>query len=427
MASISKNNSDNWSVRFRFPVNGTMHRFNRALKTKDEKTALSKMALIEETIHMIETGRIEIPAGSTEKQVATFILSGGKLTEKPQAIKSIRLEEFWDEYESGYSLNKEPSSISTEKVHKNNLVKILGNIPIQSITTDNLQKYVNKRLKQKGIKGKTIQPKTVQKEIQTMNYLWGIATTRKYVSTPSPTIGVIIPKSEAVKPFRSWEQIESTLERNRADSVQAKNEWDSLFLREKEIEELLKFVKDKTKDKLYIYIAFAIAAYTGARRSEIMRSEIDDFNFENGSVTLRQKKKDRSLSMSYREVALHPVLTEIMKEYLDQHHVGGKYTIAIIPDGNLTEKVDAILKPQPITSQQMRHYFERTLENSKWQVLRGWHVLRHSFASNCARQNIREHIIDFWMGHSPDSKIKLRYRHLFPEDTQDAIKQLFKN
>ena len=427
MASITKNKSDNWSVRFRFPVNGTMHRFNRALKTKDEKTALRKLALIEETIHMIETGRIEIPAGSTEKQVATFILSGGKLTEKPHAIKSIRLEDFWNEYESGYSLNKEPTSVKTEKVHKNNLVKILGNIPIQSITTDKLQKYVNKRLKQKGIRGNTIQPKTVHKEIQTMNYFWKIATTRKYVATPSPTVGVIIPKIEDVKPFRTWEQIESIVERKGLDSIEAQNEWDSLFLRENEIEELLKFVKDQTKDKFYIYAAFAFAAYTGARRSEIIRSEIDDFNFVNSSITLRQKKKDHSLSISYREVALHPKLTEIMKEYFDRHHVGGKYTIAILPDEDLANRLHAASNPQSVTPYQMRHYFERSLENSKWKVLRGWHVLRHSFASNCARQNIREHIIDSWMGHAPESKIKLRYRHLFPEDTQDAIKQLFKS
>ena len=427
MASITKNKSDNWSVRFRFPVNGTMHRFNRALKTKDEKTALRKMALIEETIHMIETGRIEIPAGSTEKQVATFILSGGKLTEKPQAIKSIRLEDFWQEYESGYSLNKEPNSVKTERTHKNNLVKILGNISIQSITTDKLQIYVNKRLKQKGIRGNTVQPKTVHKEIQTMNYFWRIATTKKYVATPSPTIGVIIPKIEDVKPFRTWEQIESIVERNGLDSVEAQNEWDSLFLRENEIEELLKFVKDKTKDKFYIYAAFAFAAYTGARRSEIIRSEIDDFNFENGSITLRQKKKDRSLSMSYREVALHPKLKGIMKEYFDQHHVGGKFTIAIPPDSDFVNQINTASNPQSITPHQMRHCFERLLENSKWEVLRGWHVLRHSFASNCARQNIREHIIDSWMGHASDSKIRLRYRHLFPEDTQDAINQLFKS
>jgi integrase len=35
---------------------------------------------------------------------------------------------------------------------------------------------------------------------------------------------------------------------------------------------------------------FAFAAFTGARRGEIIRSEKDDWDFEAGIVALRQKK-----------------------------------------------------------------------------------------------------------------------------------------
>ena len=39
------------------------------------------------------------------------------------------------------------------------------------------------------------------------------------------------------------------------------------------------------------------------------------------------------------------------------------------------------------------------VDGSKWQVLLGWHVLRHSFASNCAAKGVDQRLIDEWMGH----------------------------
>jgi integrase len=37
-------------------------------------------------------------------------------------------------------------------------------------------------------------------------------------------------------------------------------------------------------------VAFCIAAYTGARRSEILRSRVDDIDFDAGTITIREKK-----------------------------------------------------------------------------------------------------------------------------------------
>jgi integrase len=61
---------------------------------------------------------------------------------------------------------------------------------------------------------------------------------------------------------------------------------------------------------------------------------------------------------------------------------------------------------------------------SKWKVLRGYHVLRHSFASNLAAAGIDQRIIDEFMGHQTEV-MRLRYRHLFPEQRQQAIKIVF--
>ncbi|WP_298861592.1 hypothetical protein [uncultured Gimesia sp.] len=100
MASIEKQSSANWIVRFRFPVGGKVVKFNRSLKTKSERVAEQRKAQIEETIYFLESGRLALPDGATDKEVAAFIVSGGILTEKPRAIKSVALETLWADYKS---------------------------------------------------------------------------------------------------------------------------------------------------------------------------------------------------------------------------------------------------------------------------------------------------------------------------------------
>ncbi len=68
--------------------------------------------------------------------------------------------------------------------------------------------------------------------------------------------------------------------------------------------------------------------------------------------------------------------------------------------------------------------FQATTAGSKWTVLRGYHVLRHSFASLCAMKAVPEHTISRWMGHETE-EMKKRYRHLYPEQTKRAMQKLF--
>ena len=56
---------------------------------------------------------------------------------------------------------------------------------------------------------------------------------------------------------------------------------------------------------------FAFAAHTGARRSEMIRSEVTDIDFESGTVLLHEKKRVRG-KLSTRRVPLSPMLTAIL-------------------------------------------------------------------------------------------------------------------
>ena len=48
------------------------------------------------------------------------------------------------------------------------------------------------------------------------------------------------------------------------------------------------------------------------------------------------------------------------------------------------------------------HHLEQTLRGSRWENIRGWHIFRHSFISNCAAKGIDQRTIDRWLGHQTE-------------------------
>lgn len=61
---------------------------------------------------------------------------------------------------------------------------------------------------------------------------------------------------------------------------------------------------------------------------------------------------------------------------------------------------------------------------SKWRVLNGWHVFRHSFISALASSGTDQRVIDEFVGHSTEEQ-RRRYRHIFPDVKQKAIAAAF--
>ena len=67
---------------------------------------------------------------------------------------------------------------------------------------------------------------------------------------------------------------------------------------------------------------------------------------------------------------------------------------------------------------------QRTLKGSKWQVVTGYHLFRHSFISALAAKGVDQRIIDDIVGHTTDEQRK-RYRHLTPDLKQSVIDGVF--
>ena len=405
MATLKQHESGIYRVRFWF---GGKQYF-RSLETDSEKAAIGRLATIEETIGLIKTGRLTIP--EDVEDIGAWIVSGGKVAAKPKVKEIHTLKDVVSDYFAAIPTGaKSPNSIATEKTHLNHFIEILkGATPIDAIGVAELQSYVTKRSRQPGIRGRKVQPETIRKELVTFGTLRRFAKARGWCNGDIDRSDLKLPKGAEKPPFQTWDEIVTVIKEGDLTDEEQRDLWDCLFLKEKEVLEFLTFV-EKHGMPSWLHPALAIAAFTGARRSEILRSESRDFDFGRGVVTLREKKRVRSRSLSYRTVDIHPRLEAIIKAWFADHP-GGKYAVCAQQN-------------TPVTPDEALRAFEAAIADSKWQVLRGWHVLRHSFASICAMKGLRDATISKWLGHTTEN-MKQRYRHLYPEATKQEMGQLF--
>ena len=169
------------------------------------------------------------------------------------------------------------------------------------------------------------------------------------------------------------DEIQRTIKRGGLTEDEVQSLWSCLFLRESEVLELLSYV-EKNAVYPFVYRMVAFAALSGARRSEILCSEVDDICFERKCVVVREHKRKKQTKVSFRYVQMGKRLEKIMKSWFEEHP-GGRYTISRTPG-------------EPLTEDAASYHFKKVLADSKWSVVQGFHVLRHSFASICAMHGI---------------------------------------
>ncbi len=409
MASLVRDKSGNYLVAFRW----ASKQYTRSLDTRDPDVAEAGVLRVEETLMRLKRGWASLPAGCAP---GTFIASGGSLPSKPTHESSIRpltLGELFDRYLADIPQgHKERSTLGTEKTHMKHLRRLLGEKKaVASISLADVQGYHNKRGKQTW-HGETTKARTIKKELATLRYLCGWGLKHGHVASP-PTWElkeIDFTKEESERePFRTMKEIEDRIRRNGLTEPEQKRLWECLYLKGDEVRDVLAYVREHATAR-FVYPMFVFCALTGARRSELCRSRIDDFDFDNRVVQIRERKRDRTKKETIRNVEMHETLLEVMQVWFAEHP-GGPYTLC--QRGG-----------SPLTKDEATDHFNRTLAGSDaWKHVPGFHTFRHSFASILASKGHDQRVIDALMGHQTDDMRK-RYRHLFPANRKRAVDDL---
>lgn len=414
MASL-ESHYGNYRIVFRH----SGQKFCRSLKTGNEKTANAALARLEDNLARLEMGQILLPPGA---DLVTFLLSDGRLEQRPvyKADRFRTLGELLDEFVN--SLTPGALEATTEhcvRIHVRHFKRTLGErTALRSIDFSAVQGYVDTRALAAGLNGKRLSATTIKKEIATLNMIWSWALNHEYVDRPLGKKGLRYPKTTEKPPFQTIAEIKRKVALGRTEE-EAAELWDAAFLTLPEISEILRFVKKRAMHP-FLYPMFVFAAHTGARRSEMRRSELEDLDFAERRILIRERKRVRGRH-SIRSVPMSPLLERVLKDWL-KVHPRGRHTFVLEPDVAKSQKDRH--ESIPLTDDEAGHHFEQVLLGSKWEKLRGWHVFRHSFCSNCAAQGIDQRLINAWVGHQTEEMVR-RYRHLIPNQEHAAITSVF--
>ncbi len=393
--------------RFRIVFRFDSKRFNVNLKETDRKDANACLARLEENLRLVERGRLAVPIGA---DFGLFLLSDGKLEQPVQLVRSVTLAEMFAEYQTHFTAGaKEVKTRYNEDIHMKHIARILrGDKPVTAVTAGTVQQFVDERSRELH-NGHPVKAKTVRKAVATFRFVWNWAYRRGTVPTKFPAVELVFKKEQQPESFRTYDQIQAILARGGIDKRRERELWDGLFLDPSQVAEVLAHVRRKMRGR-YLYPFMVTAAHTGARRSELFRARVEDFDFDAKLVHLREKKRSHERE-TFRTVDMTPFVEAVMRDYFANVHPGGVFAFC--------SRANVML-----TCGQTWKAFLTGVKGSKFHVLRGYHAFRHSFASNLAAAGVDQRVIDELMGHTT-LEMQKRYRHLFPDQRRDAVARVY--
>jgi integrase len=354
-------------------------------------------AKVEHLLMRIKQRLLDVPPGIS---ITDFLLFDGKPPVDPEhsEYKHTTLGDLRDQYVATFSNGAiEANTLYTAKIHLAHLEETLGKrFLLSGLTLRKLQSHIDRRCP-------GVSPTTAKKEIDSFRAVWNWGERSKLVTGKFPSAGLVYPKTDEKLPFQSMPEIIRRLKAG-GDPDQL---WECLYLTAKEMTQLLAHV-EKRKAPSWVYPMIATAAHTGARRSELIRAHVEDVDLAGGILTIREKKRSRSTRTTRRvpiDGFLRKVLTERLKVQKGKTYLFGT-------------------GDQPLSVQATQKAFVRIMTKSKWSVVRGWHVCRHSFVSACAMKGIPDAMLREWCGHQT-AEMSRRYTHLLPSAQSDAIARVF--
>ena len=415
------------SGRFRIHFRWHGKQQKLALGKVSAEEAASKAAQVDYLLMRLKQRLIELPPGI---DIVEFVQFDGKppadLQEVSAESRELTLAGFRDRYLATHSESLEDRTIEGIGLHFKHLTAALGErFPIRELKLADLQGYVDRRAKAKGMSGRRLSSATIKKELVTLRTAWNWAEKMGMVAGRFPYHGLRYPKSSEKPPFQTIDEIERRLKAGGITAAQEKELWESLYLRTQEIAELLAYAKEHAAHP-WIFPMICMAAHTGARRSELIRMLVADVDFDGGSVTIREKKRVKGKRFdppgtadaaaegsppgmacrpSRRQHALLPRRAEL----------SGAANAAAPPATKAGQPgqrrwlsdLATVHERQDRPETGRSHPANATTISTerwparKWQVVRGLHVLRHSVASCLAAAGVDQRIIDDILGHNP--------------------------
>ena len=394
------------SYRVLFQFRGKQH--SLGLGQLPRRLAEAKAARVDELLALVKNGYLEVGPGDA---VVEFLRRDGKPpvvapaagTPKAPAHPKLTLAALHAAYDAAHRGSLGDNTLAEIKSHFKHLRATLGDdFAVESLELADLQRHVKRRETMKNAKKKPVSPVTVQKDLLSFRVAWRWAAEGKLLTGAFPRLkSVRFGRTEEKLPFMTYAEVTARV----AQGGDAGKLWECLYLQPGELADLLEHVRAQAAAPPWLHAMACLAAYTGVRRSEILRAEAGDLDLGEMTLTVREMKRKKGASTTRRVPVAKP-LAAAMADWLARRPRGVPFLFAEAgtrPRSRTRGKTTGntvgghgrgpavVLRETPavaaVTSDAASDHLNRALRTSqKWANVRGWHTLRHSL-----HLGLREH------------------------------------
>ncbi len=294
-------------------------------------------------------------------------------------IQKITFPQFAEQWIRDYAMVQvKPSTLLNYKsMLSNSLVPFFGNIPLASITTADVQRYVAQRL------GAGKSPSTVQKALVLLKGMLKQGIEWDYLK---------VNPASAVKPPR-------------------KPHIEMDFLTPAEIPAFLDAIEPKWRP------LFFTAIFTGMRLGELLALQWSDVDWHSETIHVRRSVwhggfQEPKSQNSRRTIGMSPMLIGVLKDYSEIAPASDDDLVFCTDEGGIIDDAN------------LRHrVFESSLTKAGLRKIR-IHDLRHTYASLLINQGENLKYVQRQLGHASITTTVDRYGHLMPDAQKDASARL---
>lgn len=305
-------------------------------------------------------------------------LTTGKREAKPKPTAEtpggVTVNEFAPKFIAVSETSNKASSVDSKKqILTGHILPALGDVLLRDVTYAVIEDFKLALLKPTEEKPAGLSYKTVNNILTVLRRLLAVAAKRQLISA--------VPEIEWL---RAAPQDFDFFKFDEADRlIEAAGDWRTMIL---------------------------LALRTGLRQGELLGLRWDDVDLVAGRIMVRQSivrgRVTTPKNHKPREIPLAQSALDALKSY---RHLKGELVFCG-PTG------------KALTKGECKHPLWRACKAAKLRRV-GWHVLRHTFASHLAMRGVPVRTIQELLGHATLT-MTLRYAHLAPEVTRDAVAML---
>jgi integrase len=339
---------------------------------------------------------------------------------KPESQKKarVKLQDAVDWYvQSREDRKLAHNTLNLYRLHLGEIVKCFGNCEVESIRRNQIQAWITSQSKRKIVTGKHVGQmadiKTIKKKVDSLNRLFRWLKQNGYYDVDFAPMfqNLEYPISGSDWDILDWETLterKETLEREKLPTDKRQS-FEKVYLSPEEVGRLLELAESNLSEgspsQRRLFYALCFAAYTSARRSEIVRVRRRDIDFERGVVRLTIKKGRGDKPFRYLDFPIHSDLKPLLAEHMDEHKGESLFTS---DDDHLTDSgFDE--KEERSKASSLGNQLKDALVGTEFELCSGWHIYRHSFISAVGEFLTPAQGMQL-VGHHTES-VHLRYRH----------------